>query len=95
MERLLIDDFNTRKNLVDSDSDFSVSLPKSCKKLAELYFRVEITGKLSRTVPLLIRCDLVKCIDLILKYRSDANVPSNNKYVFALPGIDKNRVKFL
>ncbi|XP_043474374.1 uncharacterized protein LOC122506324 [Leptopilina heterotoma] len=95
MERLLIADFEKKKILTDCDQELYDSMPKSCQKLAKSYSRIEIRSKLGRNVPLLIRCDIEKCIDLLLKYRSEAKVPQKNPYVFGLPGFDKHRFKYL
>lgn len=35
------------------------------------------------------------CIDLLLQYRKEANIPEKNPYIFALPGYDKKRFKYI
>lgn len=35
------------------------------------------------------------CIDLLLQYRKKANIPEKNPYVFALPGYDKRRFRYI
>lgn len=50
--------------------------------------RVEIRGKLGRAVSLMISHDEIAAIDMILKYRNDANVQYDNPYVFGR-GINK------
>lgn len=35
------------------------------------------------------------CIDLLLQYRKEANIPGKNPYIFALPGYDKKRFKYI
>lgn len=58
--------------------------------------RFLIRGKLGRTVPVILDMEIVQCIELILKYRKDANVPQNNPYVFGIPNYsNKGNFKYL
>lgn len=53
-----------------------------------LYYRlqlVEIMGKRSRKVPVILTPDMIQGIDCLIKYRESANVNSSNKYIFAAP----------
>jgi len=61
------------------------------RKIAERYVRFCIRGKLGRTVPVLLSQDLFECINLILKFREEAKVPTKNPYIFGLPSNDKRR----
>lgn len=57
--------------------------------------RFLIRGKLGRAVPVLLDCEMKNCIDLLLQYRKEANIPEKNPYIFALPGYDKRRFKYI
>ncbi|XP_066589327.1 uncharacterized protein [Prorops nasuta] len=86
LERILIEDLNNKQSYTEqSDSDRSLSK----------YARIYIRGKLGRNVPLLLNEELLKCIDMILKYRGAAGVPNKNPYIFGLPSLDKRRYKYL
>ena len=65
------------------------------KKLVKEYIRVEIRVKLGRIVPVLIRSDVVKCLELLIHYRDQSNIPPRNKYLFGLPGMEKHRYRYL
>ncbi|KAL6254303.1 hypothetical protein P5V15_014349 [Pogonomyrmex californicus] len=54
-----------------------------------------IRGKLERSVPVLLDYEMKTCIDLLLQYRKEANIPEKNPYVFALPGYDKMRFRYI
>ncbi|KAL6258235.1 hypothetical protein P5V15_010165 [Pogonomyrmex californicus] len=64
-------------------------------RLAKKYIHFEIRGKLGRTVPVLLHSDLLKCINVILNFRSDAKVHHENPYLFGIPGCDKKKYKYL
>lgn len=46
-------------------------------------------------MPVILNIELVQCIELILKHRTDANVPKNNPYVFGIPSSNKRYFKYL
>lgn len=96
MERAEIKDFEhyvkINKNMF---GDIYKSLSVEDRKIAEKYVRFCIRGKLGRTVPVLLSNDMFDCITLLLKYRTKANVPKNNPFIFGLPGFDKNRYRYL
>lgn len=48
-----------------------------------------------RTVPVLLLDKLLKCIEIILKYRNDARVPAKNTFLFVIPRYNKSYFKFL
>lgn len=96
IEHLLVKDF---KNYVqvskDTDKDLFQSLSNRAQEIAKKYVRFTIRGKLMRTVPVLLSAELLKCIEIILKYRDDAHVPTKNVYLFGIPGYNKKYCKFL
>ncbi|KAK0166558.1 hypothetical protein PV327_004052 [Microctonus hyperodae] len=71
------------------------NLSKFCKEnkgyhvcLNKWVLKWEIRGKLMRTVPILLNKLMRKSIDMILKWRKKAKVPSTNPYVFGITGPD-------
>lgn len=55
------------------------------KRLAETLLLIQIKGKRGRKVPILFPQDARQAIDFLLKYRSLASVPAENKFLFILP----------
>lgn len=96
IERILIEDFKNYESInKNMYSDIYVSLSEENRKIAENYSRFCIRGKLGRTVPVLLTNELLKCINLILQFRKEAEVPQKNPYVFGLRGYNKNRYRYL
>ncbi|XP_039302367.1 uncharacterized protein LOC120359603 isoform X2 [Solenopsis invicta] len=92
IERVTIEDFNTREGITKKNcSDLYKTLKTNLKQIADKYVRFLIRGKLGRTVPVILDMEIVQCIELILKYRKDANVPQNNPYVFGIPNYSNKR----
>jgi len=54
-----------------------------------------IRGKLMRTVPVILHCELLECLHIILKYRHDAKVPLKNPFLFGVSHDNKKRFKYL
>jgi len=64
-------------------------------QITKKYVRFLIRGKLGRSVPVLLDYEMKSCINLLLQYRKEANIPEGNPYIFALPGYDKRRFKYI
>lgn len=96
MERAEIEDFKhyvkVNKNMF---GDIYKSLSVEDRKIAKKYVRFCIRGKLGRTVPVLLSNKMFDCISLILKFRTKANVPKKNPFIFGLPDFDKKRYRYL
>ena len=61
-----------------------------------LFFRlqlVEIMGKRSRKVPVILTPDMIQGINCLIKYRESVNVNSSNKYIFAAPSTSNSFFK--
>lgn len=87
MERVLITDYQLYRGIdEESDAETLKHFPLQTKQRAKQYVRFLIRGKLVRGVPVLLHKDIVQCVELILKYRSNAGVPDTNPYVFGIPG---------
>lgn len=95
-ERILVKEFNSRQ-AIDEKTNFELfeSLSSSNKKIAKKYVRFVIRGKKNRDVPVLLNSDLTQNILLLLEHRRNAKIHHENPYLFALPGKNKNRFKFL
>lgn len=48
-----------------------------------------------RTVPVILNSELLDCLQIMLKHRHEAGVPSRNKFLFGIPSHDKKRLKHL
>lgn len=46
---------------------------------------VEVVGKRSRIVPILLTPDMTSAIDILVATREQSNVPADNDFVFAIP----------
>lgn len=89
-QNILVTDFERRERL---DHQMIDSLPVEDQKLARKYCRMKIRGKLDRTVPVLIKPDVDKCIKLLIHHRKDARIPIQNEFLFALPKFADKRIK--
>jgi len=90
-ERIQISEFQNYHSIdEDSNKDIYKSLSIETQKLAKKYVRFVIRGKLGRTLPVLLYSKLLKCINLILDFRSNARVHHENLYLFG-PDCDKKK----
>lgn len=89
IERIFIEDFENFQAIHKTELK---KLSKDSQAVAKRYVRFVIRGKLNRTVPVLLPQDLLLCIQTIIKNRTQANVPSENRYVFGIPGYEKKKV---
>ncbi|XP_012521935.1 probable serine/threonine-protein kinase samkA isoform X2 [Monomorium pharaonis] len=94
VERMSIDDYmhqgciNKRTN-----SDIYESLLHETRKTVDNYVRVPIRERCGKPVAILLDCEMKNCIEVLLRYRKEANIHEKNPYIFALPGDDKRRFK--
>ncbi|XP_077256678.1 uncharacterized protein LOC143894360 [Temnothorax americanus] len=96
IERITVDDYKHQEGINEqTNPDLYKSLSHEARSVANKYVRFVIRGKLGRSVPVLLDDEMKCCVDLILRYRKEANIPQGNPYVFALPGYDKKRFKYL
>ncbi|KYM98504.1 hypothetical protein ALC62_10782, partial [Cyphomyrmex costatus] len=96
IERITIDDYKHQEGINEqTNPDLYESLSGEARKVSDKYTRFLIRGKLGRSVLVLLDCEMKNCIDLLLQYRKEANIPEQNPYIFALPGYDKKRFKYI
>ncbi|KAK9872736.1 hypothetical protein WA026_019517 [Henosepilachna vigintioctopunctata] len=90
VERMKIIDFKNYQRVDKyADKDIYNALSLEGKQAVEDFIRIQLRGKLGRTVPLLLCRIVFSNISLILDPRKDANVPDENPYVFGLPGKER------
>ncbi|CAD6214274.1 GSCOCG00011147001-RA-CDS, partial [Cotesia congregata] len=96
IERLFVKNFQSCRGINDmADREIYETLAPEGKALAKRYKRFEIRGKRNRTVAVLVDEDLKECMDLVFKYRKDAQVSRKNEYFFGMPSLDKDRHRSL
>lgn len=95
-ERISIEEFNSRE-AINEETNYELfkSLSTSNKKNCKKYVRFVIRGKKNRDVPILLDSDLTQCILLLIEHRRNAKIHRQNPYLFALPGKNVKRFKFL
>ncbi|CAJ1048439.1 uncharacterized protein LOC119023775 isoform X5 [Xyrichtys novacula] len=77
----------TSRNRSQLNPDIMMCLSDLEKKLAKHFDRVEIRGKRSRMVPVLLTPDMISAMDLLVKNRHQCQVHAENAYLFARPGV--------
>ncbi|KAK0132468.1 hypothetical protein N1851_032646 [Merluccius polli] len=75
----------TSRDLTELNPDIVRGLTEFERKLAEHFERVEIQGKRSRKVPVLLTPDMIAAMDLLMKSRKIYQVHKENVYMFAWP----------
>ncbi|KAK0159860.1 hypothetical protein PV327_010926 [Microctonus hyperodae] len=96
IERLLISDYKKYESVDENmNPEYLSKLSDKSREFAKKYVRITIREKLNRTVPVLLDHILVKYVNTILEYRSNAGVKSNNGYVFGVPTTSKMTKKYL
>ncbi|XP_014299162.1 uncharacterized protein LOC103577721 [Microplitis demolitor] len=94
--KTLIEDYEGFKSFHDEkNKDYYDSLSDSEKKIADTYIRIEVRGKLRRTVAMLISPEIRESFETIINFRETAGVPKNNPYLFGLPLLNDKRYKRL
>lgn len=92
VQNITLTDFQNRRSIDESTETFQ-SLSGIAKEIARRYERMLIRGKKTRPVPVLLKPDIVRCIQLIVKHRNAAGVADDNPYLFALPTIAENQIR--
>ncbi|XP_039881471.1 uncharacterized protein LOC120729713 isoform X2 [Simochromis diagramma] len=77
----------TSRNRTELNPDIMIGLTEFERKLAKHFDRVEIRGKRSRMVPVLLTPDMIAAMELLAKARSECQVRPENVYMFARPGV--------
>jgi len=75
----------TSRNRTELNPDIMMGLTEFETKVAKYFERVEIRGKRSRMVPVLLTPDMIAAMDLLIKKRSECQVHRENVYLFARP----------
>lgn len=77
----------TSRNRTELNPDIMMCLTELERKLVKHFDRVEIRGKRSRMVPVLLTPDMITAMDLLVKTRNQCKVHTENVYLFARPGV--------
>ena len=77
----------TSRDRTELNPDIVRGLTDFERKLAEHFERVEIRGKRSRKVPVLLTPDMIAAMDLLMKSMKECQVHKENVYMFARPGV--------
>lgn len=77
----------TSRNQSELNPDIMMCLTELEKKLAKHFDRVEIRGKRSRMVPVLLTPDMIVAMNHLVKKRNVCQVHTDNIYLFARPGV--------
>ncbi|XP_042610371.1 uncharacterized protein LOC109051994 isoform X4 [Cyprinus carpio] len=73
------------RNRTELNPDIMMGLTEFERKVAKYFDRVEIRGKRSRMVPVLLTPDMIAAMDLLIKNRNECQVHTENVYLFARP----------
>ncbi len=71
----------TSQNCTELNPDIRMCLTELERKLAKHFNRVEIHGKRSRMVPVLLTPDMIAAMDLLVKNRNQCQVHTENVYL--------------
>lgn len=85
IERVEVGDFLSYEKLHEDDEMWS-NLDVGEKNKTKNYVRFLIRGKLLRGVPVMVNKENLNALELLLKFRKEAGVSSDNKYLFGIPG---------
>lgn len=77
----------TSRDLTELNPDIVSGLTDFERKLAEHFERVEIRGKRSRKVPVLLTPDMIAAMDLLMISRKECQIHKENVYMFVRPGV--------
>ena len=82
--KILVSDFADRPQWHDGcREEFQASLTPLEKQLCSRMELMMVTGKLRRSVPVLLTTDVVTAMNLLVKYRSTVLIPDENPYFFS------------
>lgn len=85
-QNILDDDFAQKEVINESNNEVLFStLSEHSKQIANQFSRMQVRGKKSRTVPVLLKADVDNCIELLNSHRQEAGISSDNNFLFALP----------
>lgn len=77
----------TSRNHEELNPDIMMGLTEFEQKLAKHFERVEIRGKRSRMVPVLLTPNMIAAMELLVENRNQCQVLRENEYLFARPGV--------
>jgi len=85
---MTLSDYAKLKTSLDkADEDLGLSTLE--RDTLTSFYRVELRGKRHNRVPIMMKEDIKKCLDLLIKTREEAEVSGENKYVFSLSKVSR------
>lgn len=90
-KNILVTEFDSRESV---SKETIGTLSADDKVVAECFSRMKVRGKSIqklRTVPVLLKPEIEKAINLLLKNRKAANISDENTYLFALPSCTQKK----
>ncbi|KAF3855744.1 hypothetical protein F7725_016467, partial [Dissostichus mawsoni] len=76
----------TSRNRTELNPDIMMGLTEFEKTLTKYFDRVEIRGKRSRMVPVLLTPEMIAAMNLLVEKRNECQIHTDNVYLFARPG---------
>lgn len=90
MQNITVTNFNTREIIADQCDMLLGEIPEKAKQ--KIKSRMLIRGKLDRTVPVLLKHSFENCIEILIRYRTEAGISNVNDFMFSLP-TESERIK--
>ena len=84
-QRMQVDSYTSQMVNKDCPQEVYEALSATERILVNTMVRVEIRGKMGRTVPVLLTEKSQSCLEVLFKWRNEAGVAKDNVYVFAKP----------
>ncbi|XP_037025624.1 uncharacterized protein LOC119067001 [Bradysia coprophila] len=92
VQNIKLIDFENRRS-IDENTELFQSLSEDAKQIARKYRRILIRGKRTRPVAALLKPDVERCVELIVKHRNQAGIASHNPFLFAMPTCAEYQIK--
>ncbi|XP_048861673.1 uncharacterized protein LOC125729875 isoform X4 [Brienomyrus brachyistius] len=74
------------RNKKELHDDLAICMSDFERKLCQHFMRLEIRGKRGRKVPVLLKPSMVHSMELLMEFREQCGVPTENPFLFARPG---------
>lgn len=96
IQNILVSDLSKLEKIDQmQDKEEFNTLDDAGKKIADNFYRFQIRGKVNRTVAVIANSDLIEELKILINYRSQANIPAHNNFLFGLPNPITDRIRVL
>lgn len=95
-QNICVSEFNKRESIDETtNEELFGALSEKSKKVAKRFSRIKIRGKKGCfNLSVLMKADIVSCIELLLLHRTRVGISSENTFLFALPpSPGENRIR--